>query len=143
MKTYHLYEHPTYRFQAVKVGVSWPGFFFGFFWILVKPYPLALPARIITALRPSAAAPSVRYGRGTGLDVWRHSRGSWCHRTYMDASICASRLDVWLFEVKVLPYIRPVMQDFPAGPDEIRWKRPHLVYVLVGTGACQALSSPV
>ncbi len=33
-------------------------------------------------------------------------------------------------EVKVLPYIRPVMQGLPAGPDEIRWKRPYLYDVL-------------
>ena len=61
----------------------------------------------------------------------------------MDASICASRLDVWLFEVKVLPYIRPVMQDFPAGPDEIRWKGPYLYCVLFGTSLIQAYPSPV
>lgn len=36
MKTYHIFEHPTRGLQAVKVGVSWPGFFFGFFWMLVK-----------------------------------------------------------------------------------------------------------
>ncbi|MCR2832270.1 hypothetical protein NR402_18760, partial [Acidithiobacillus ferrooxidans] len=53
---------------------------------------------------------------------------------YMDASICASRLDVRLFEVKVLPYIRPVMQALPAGLDEIRWKGPYLKSVLKGQG---------
>ncbi|BBF66582.1 DUF2628 domain-containing protein [Acidithiobacillus sp. 'AMD consortium'] len=36
MKTYHVFEHPTRGLEAVKVGVSWPGFFFGFFWMLVK-----------------------------------------------------------------------------------------------------------
>ena len=36
MKTYHVFEHPTRGLEAVKVGVSWPGFCFGFFWMLVK-----------------------------------------------------------------------------------------------------------
>jgi hypothetical protein len=36
MKTYHVFEHPTRGLEAVKVGVSWPGFFFGFVWMLAK-----------------------------------------------------------------------------------------------------------
>jgi hypothetical protein len=36
------------------------------------------------------------------------------------------------YEVKVLPYIRPVLQALPAGPDEIRWKMPHLYHALCG-----------
>jgi hypothetical protein len=47
------------------------------------------------------------------------------------------------FEVKVLPYIRSVTQAKPADPDEIRWKRPHLLNVPGRTRLLQALSSPV
>ncbi|SFI39621.1 DUF2628 domain-containing protein [Nitrosomonas sp. Nm34] len=36
MKTFNVYKHPTYGIEAVKVGFSWPAFFFGFFWLLVK-----------------------------------------------------------------------------------------------------------
>ncbi|MGK9453131.1 hypothetical protein, partial [Acidithiobacillus caldus] len=61
---------------------------------------------------------------------------------YMDASICASDL-MYGFEVKVLPYIRSVTQAKPADPDEIRWKRPHLLNVPGRTRLLQALSSPV
>ena len=34
--------------------------------------------------------------------------------------------DVWQFEVWLLPYIRPLVQVIPAGPDEIRRKSPYL-----------------
>lgn len=36
MKTFNVYKHPTQGIEAVKVGFSWPAFFFGFFWMLVK-----------------------------------------------------------------------------------------------------------
>lgn len=36
MKTFNVYKHPTQGIQAVKVGFSWPAFFFGFVWMLVK-----------------------------------------------------------------------------------------------------------
>ncbi len=36
MKTFSVYSHPTKGFEAVKVGFSWPGFFFNFIWLLVK-----------------------------------------------------------------------------------------------------------
>ena len=36
MKTFNVYKHPTENIEAVKVGFSWPAFFFGFFWMLVK-----------------------------------------------------------------------------------------------------------
>lgn len=34
MKTFEIYKHPTLGFQAVKIGFSWPAFFFGIFWML-------------------------------------------------------------------------------------------------------------
>jgi predicted permease len=36
MKQFHVYRHPTQGAEAVKVGFSWPAFFFGFFWMLAK-----------------------------------------------------------------------------------------------------------
>ena len=36
MKTFNVYKHPTQGFEAVKVGFSWPAFFFGIIWMLVK-----------------------------------------------------------------------------------------------------------
>lgn len=36
MKTFEIYKHPTLGFEAVKVGFSWPAFFFGLIWMLVS-----------------------------------------------------------------------------------------------------------
>ena len=36
MKRYDVYQHPIRGYAAVKRGFSWPGFFFGIFWALVK-----------------------------------------------------------------------------------------------------------
>jgi len=36
VKTFEVYKHPTLGFEAVKVGFSWPAFFFGFIWMLVS-----------------------------------------------------------------------------------------------------------
>jgi len=36
MKTFNVYKHPTLGIEAVKVGFSWPAFFFGLIWMLVK-----------------------------------------------------------------------------------------------------------
>lgn len=36
MKTFNIYTHPNEKKQAVKVGFSWPAFFFGFIWMLCK-----------------------------------------------------------------------------------------------------------
>ena len=36
MKSFNAYRHPTRGFEAVKVGFSWPAFFFGLAWMLVK-----------------------------------------------------------------------------------------------------------
>ena len=36
MKPFNVYKHPTLGFEAVKVGFSWPAFFFGIIWMLVK-----------------------------------------------------------------------------------------------------------
>ena len=36
MKTFQVYTHPQAATEAVKVGFSWPAFFFSFFWMLAK-----------------------------------------------------------------------------------------------------------
>lgn len=35
MKKFNIYQHPTGELQAVKIGWSWPSFFFGVIWLLV------------------------------------------------------------------------------------------------------------
>jgi len=37
MRSFNLYKHPRVEIvEAVKVGFSWPAFFFNFFWMLIK-----------------------------------------------------------------------------------------------------------
>lgn len=36
MKHYRIFEHPAGNIEAVKLGWSWPAFFFGFLWALAK-----------------------------------------------------------------------------------------------------------
>lgn len=36
MKRFRVYRHPVQGLQAVKIGVSWPAFFFTLFWMLAK-----------------------------------------------------------------------------------------------------------
>lgn len=36
MKTFAVYQYPTRDFEAVKQGFSWPAFFFGPVWMLIK-----------------------------------------------------------------------------------------------------------
>ena len=36
MKHYKIFEHPAGNIEAVKLGWSWPAFFFGFLWALFK-----------------------------------------------------------------------------------------------------------
>lgn len=36
MKTFRIYKHPTQGIEAVKVGFSWPAFFFNWVWMLIK-----------------------------------------------------------------------------------------------------------
>jgi len=35
MKTFEIYKHPALGIQAVKIGFTWPGFFFGVIWTLI------------------------------------------------------------------------------------------------------------
>jgi hypothetical protein len=36
MKTFNVFKHPDKGFEAVKVGFSWPAFFFGILWMIAK-----------------------------------------------------------------------------------------------------------
>jgi hypothetical protein len=36
MKTFKIYKHPSKGYEAVKVGVSWPGLFLGGLWLLYR-----------------------------------------------------------------------------------------------------------
>ena len=36
MKTYNIYKHPMGPIEAVKIGWSWPAFFFSWIWAFVK-----------------------------------------------------------------------------------------------------------
>jgi hypothetical protein len=36
MKTFKVFKHPALGYRAVKVGFSWPGFFFAVLWLLIK-----------------------------------------------------------------------------------------------------------
>jgi hypothetical protein len=36
MKTFKVYKHPTRGVEAVKVGFSWPAFFFNVVWMLLR-----------------------------------------------------------------------------------------------------------
>jgi hypothetical protein len=36
MKTFRIYQHPTRGIESVKVGFSWPAFFFNWFWMVSK-----------------------------------------------------------------------------------------------------------
>jgi uncharacterized protein YacL len=36
MKQYKVFKHPSETIEAVKIGWSWPAFFFSFIWALVK-----------------------------------------------------------------------------------------------------------
>ena len=38
MRVFTVYKHETKGYEAVKVGWSWPGFFFGSWWMLVKGF---------------------------------------------------------------------------------------------------------
>jgi hypothetical protein len=36
MKQFDVYHHPIRGYEAVKIGFSWPGFFFSWIWMLFK-----------------------------------------------------------------------------------------------------------
>jgi signal peptidase I len=50
MKVYEIYEHPERGRKAVKVGFSWPGFFFNYIWALTKRLWLGFAIYIVLVL---------------------------------------------------------------------------------------------
>jgi len=51
MKTYNLYKHPRLEIvEPVKVGFSWPAFFFSFFWMLIKSLWLQASVYLIACI---------------------------------------------------------------------------------------------
>lgn len=51
MRTFKVFEHQARGFEAVKVGFSWPCFFFGLIWALVKKlWALAAAVAGVTAV---------------------------------------------------------------------------------------------
>jgi len=49
MRTFDVYRHPEYGYQAVKIGLSWPALFFGLIWLFVKK--IWLYAIILTCIQ--------------------------------------------------------------------------------------------
>jgi len=50
MKNYKVFKHPDGRIEAVKQGWSWPGFFFGLIWALIKKLWLVAGVLILIAI---------------------------------------------------------------------------------------------
>jgi hypothetical protein len=78
MKRFRIYEHPALGRQAVKIGFSWPAFFFGFFWLLSKKLwrfagiwiVIYLSMTLLdNAVRTGVNDPLVKTVMGTGLFV--------------------------------------------------------------------------
>ena len=36
MKSFKVHKHPALGYKAIKIGFSWPAFFFSYFWLLVS-----------------------------------------------------------------------------------------------------------
>lgn len=50
MRTFNVYKHESEGFEAVKLGFSWPAFFFGAIWMLVSglwPFAVSWIAMVI------------------------------------------------------------------------------------------------
>lgn len=70
MTTFNLYKHPTQGIEAVKSGFSWPAFFFGVVWMVVKKlWVLAVVwfvAYVVFAFLGTSMTPSLE---GTGAVI--------------------------------------------------------------------------
>lgn len=68
MRTFNVYSHPVQGFKAVKAGFSWPGLFFGFFWMLVKGlWGLAILWFMLSFATPLATALVIQLGESGAL----------------------------------------------------------------------------
>lgn len=84
MSVFKVYQHPTEGYDAVKDGFSWPAFFFGIIWMLVKKLWIRA---------------ALWFGMYIGFSILEaaadESRGSWV-QTIAYVSLAAAYLALWL-----------------------------------------------
>lgn len=72
MKNYNIYKHPNGKIEAVKQGWSWPAFFFGAIWALIKQLwmvaGLIFAYAIISSIIIQSVTPSYDYYEYGGGD---------------------------------------------------------------------------
>lgn len=68
MKTYKIFKNPIGKYEAVKQGWSWPGFFFGIIWACVKKM-WALGLGLFTVFFILAIIGHIVYGQTPELDA--------------------------------------------------------------------------
>ena len=73
MKNYNIYKHPDGKIEAVKQGWSWPAFFFGGIWALIKQLwmvaGLIFAYAIISSIIIKSVTPSYDYYEYGGEDL--------------------------------------------------------------------------
>ena len=73
MKNYNIYKHPDGKIEAVKQGWSWPAFFFGWIWALIKQLwmvaVLIIAYAIISSIVIQLMTPSYDYYEYGGEDL--------------------------------------------------------------------------
>lgn len=73
MKNYNIYKHPDGKIEAVKQGWSWPAFFFGAIWALIKQLwmvaGLIFAYAIISSIIIQSVTPSYDYYEYSGEDL--------------------------------------------------------------------------
>lgn len=73
MKNYNIYKHPNGKIEAVKQGWSWPAFFFGWIWALIKQLwmvaVLIIAYAIISSIVIQLMTPSYDYYEYGGEDL--------------------------------------------------------------------------
>lgn len=73
MKNYNIYKHSDGKIEAVKQGWSWPAFFFGGIWALIKQLwmvaGLIFAYAIISSIIIQSVTPSYDYYEYSGEDL--------------------------------------------------------------------------
>ena len=73
MKNYNIYKHSDGKIEAVKQGWSWPAFFFGGIWALIKQLwmvaGLIFAYAIISSIIIKSVTPSYDYYEYSGEDL--------------------------------------------------------------------------
>ena len=93
MKVFTVYKHPTKGYAAVKVGFSWPAFFFSGFWMIGKGflflsifYLIAIPA-INIYLYDGPQTPNEWFIAFIGVLLWFYPGfygNSWLNKKYIN-----------------------------------------------------------